>query len=350
MQFRLVTVRTGTFSHYSIMRSVPKGSFERLTAPEALWQGYLASRRQKRRRANMAAFELNADRAIVRMSRELRGGTYRPKSYTTKVIYDPKKRLICTPCIEDRIIHQAMILELGPTFERGFHLRHYACSTGRGPHRAVMYALGCNRKYAFRVHLDIRRYFLSIHRPTLLELFTRRLRDRQTVELIRRHLEQGGEVYETPMAKRALNLNECPRPTPQSGLAIGAYLSQWSGALYLDGLDHFVSRTLKIRGYLRYMDDLLLFAQTPTELVEAIARVDAWLSTNRLLLLNPRRNQIESTVRPFTYLGYRITRGGIEASKKLSRRLSANLKKANKKGPEEVERCLASYRGLLGFG
>ena len=39
----------------------------------------------------------------------------------------------------------------------------------------------------------------------------------------------------------------------------GGHLSQWCGTFYLDGLDHFVKRELKNRGYLRYMDDFVLF-------------------------------------------------------------------------------------------
>ena len=344
-----VTVRTGTF-YSTNMRSVPKGSFERLTNPVTLWQAYHNARRNKRRRMSMAAFELNADRAITRLSHALQAGVYQPKQYKIKVIYDPKKRLICTPSIEDRIIHQALIQTIGPTYEVGFHPQHYACGHNRGPHRAVMHTLKLNRRYTYRVHLDIHRYFLSIDRRILQGIFSRRLRDTKTLSLIKKQLEVGGQAYETPLAIQALNLETQPRPSTNTGLAIGAYLSQWSGALYLNDFDHYITRVLRAPSYLRYMDDFLLFADSKMQLDELQAEATEWLRAQRRLTLNPKKGNIEPTEKPFVYLGYRITHGGIESSRKLERRILENIRKAAKKGPQSLERCIASYKGLVLFG
>ena len=65
------------------------------------------------------------------------------------------------------------------------------------------------------------------------------------------------------------------------GLALGSYLSQWCGTFYLDGLDHFVKRELKIRAYLRYMDDFVLFSNDRSQLVNARAVIAAWLAEER---------------------------------------------------------------------
>lgn len=43
------------------------------------------------------------------------------------------------------------------------------------------------------------------------------------------------------------------------GLPVGNLTSQFWGNCYLDGLDHFIKRTLRCQGYVRYVDDLLLF-------------------------------------------------------------------------------------------
>ena len=65
-------------------------------------------------------------------------------------------------------------------------------------------------------------------------------------------------VYRTELSVQALELHRYSLE-PDSGLPLGSYLSQWCGTFYLDGLDHFVKRDLKIAGYLRYMDDVVLF-------------------------------------------------------------------------------------------
>ncbi len=44
------------------------------------------------------------------------------------------------------------------------------------------------------------------------------------------------------------------------GLPIGNLTSQFWANVYLNPFDHFVKRTLRCQGYVRYVDDLLLFA------------------------------------------------------------------------------------------
>jgi hypothetical protein len=58
---------------------------------------------------------------------------------------------------------------------------------------------------------------------------------------------------------------------------------------YLDGLDHFVKRDLKIAGYLRYMDDMALSGDDCDALLLARQRIAEWLQQERRLQLNPKR-------------------------------------------------------------
>jgi hypothetical protein len=73
---------------------------------------------------------------------------------------------------------------------------------------------------------------------------------------------------------------------PDCGLPLGSYLSQWCGTFYLDGLDHFVKRDLKIAGYLRYMDDMVLFGDDREALLMARQRIAEWWQRERRLQLN----------------------------------------------------------------
>ncbi len=43
------------------------------------------------------------------------------------------------------------------------------------------------------------------------------------------------------------------------GLPIGNLTSQFFANVYLNPLDHFVKHELRVKGYVRYMDDFLLF-------------------------------------------------------------------------------------------
>lgn len=332
------------------MRSVPAGSFERMTAVGTLWRAYQCYRRGKSRRQRVATFDLDADRHLFALRRDLRSGKYRPGSYSLSVIRDPKIRLISAQPIRDCVVQQALLDVIGPTYERAFIEHAYACLSERGPQRAVLQYLAWARRYRYRLSLDIRRYFLSIHRPTLLELIHRRLRatDRQTRQLVSILMESGSQVYRQPLARQVLKLDADPLP-PEAGIPIGSYLSQWAGSLYLDGLDHFVQRELRIPSYLRYMDDFTLFAEDPHQLTTARSSIAQWLGVERRLELNPKRHAVVPTAQPSVFLGYRVSRAGIVPSRKMKKRMKKRVK-ALRGDPPKLARSLRSYKSLFTFG
>ena len=326
------------------MRSVPAGSFDRLSRPDALWAAYHTTRRGKRRQPAMARFDLDADRRIFTLARDLERGAYRPGRFRVKVIHEPKARLIAAPPIIDRIVHHALLTEIGPTYERGFIDQSYACCTGRGVHRAIIRHLGYTRRHRHRLSLDVRRYFPSVDHTILLDLIARRLRDRRTIDLVEQTIVAGGEVYRSRAATALLG-----PPRPGAGLAIGSWFSQWSAALYLDGLDHVVKRTLKVPGYLRYSDDMALFADERQHLLEARAAVEEWLSTHRGLELNPKTGAVVPTTQPCVFLGWRISRAGLAPSGKAWRRMRRRLREADSHGPDALARTVAAYQGWMSF-
>ena len=149
-------------------------------------------------------------------------------------------------------------------------------------------------------------------------------------------------VYRTELAMQALDLQRYPLE-PDCGLPLGSYLSQWCGTFYLDGLDHFVKRDLKIAGYLRYMDDVVLFGDDREALLMSRQRIGEWLQ------LNPKRWDVLPNTAAGVFLGYRVSRAGISPSRKLRRSLARRLRLAARQGYEPLVRSIRSYRGLLLF-
>ncbi len=313
------------------MRSVPSGSFLRLSQLTALWRAYLRCRMEKRRQPAMATFDLDTDQHVLGLYRSLRDGTYRPGRYRLHIIRDPKIRLIAAAPIVDRVLHRALIGELAPHYEPSFLPHSFSASIGRGPHRALLCYWRYLRQFRFRLSLDIRRYFPSIRHDTLLTLFFHRLHDPKTRALLTRLLSSGGRVYRSALAMEALGLAQDPVPEG-CGLPIGSYVSQWSGSFYLDGLDHFVKRTLKIPGYLRYMDDFSLFCDDEATLQSARDSIGEWLCRERGLSLNRKRWAVLPTTEPSRFMGYRVSRGGVAPSPKVRRRARRRLQEAAARG------------------
>lgn len=328
------------------MRSVPAGSFQRLSSFEALWRAWQLCRQGKRRRPTIAAFDLDADRRLLALGRALRAGSYRPSGWRLRLIQDPKPRLIAAPAVIDRVVHHALLAQVGPCYERSFIEHSYTAGRGRGPHRAVLTHLAWQRRYGYRLHLDIAGYFMNIDHGCLRRLLFHRLADPDTRRLIDRVLKSGARVYRQPLARELFGAQT---PGPGQGLPLGSWFSQWCGTFYLDGLDHHVKRELGMPGYLRYMDDLVLFADDRAALTAARADIADWLWRERRLRLNPKRLQVLSNHEPAVVLGYRVSRAGITASRKLRRRLVRRLDVAARKGDQALLRTIRSYRGLLLF-
>jgi RNA-directed DNA polymerase len=326
------------------MRSVPTGSFDRISALEALWRAWRQHARGKGRRAAVAWFGVDADRHVFALARALRSGAFHPDPYRQRVIVDPKRRVISAPSVRDRVLHQAIVAELAPTFTAGYIADSYACLPGRGPQRAVLRHLAFTRRRRYRLALDVARYFPSVAHAELLAVVGRRLRDARTLALLDLLVRHGGEVHRTALARGVLGA-----PAERGrGLPIGSCLSQWLANLNLDGVDQFVKRTLKVRAYLRYMDDLVLFGDDRPALEAAHAAVAGWLAEHRRLVLGPA--QVVECGEPCTFLGYRVSRSGLAPGEKMRRRLPARVRRAARRGATALARTLASYRALVSFG
>ncbi|MDP7017493.1 MAG: RNA-directed DNA polymerase [Pirellulaceae bacterium] len=84
-------------------------------------------------------------------------------------------------------------------------------------------------------------------------------------------------------------------------------LSAARQCIYLDPLDHLVKDRLRFGGYVRYVDDFLLFSNDKAELAEARRRIAAFLVRLRLRLrLHPTKNTVSRVDQRVRFLGYRV--------------------------------------------
>ncbi len=215
------------------------GLFERLISPANLWRGWREFRRGKRDRPSVRAFELDVEREVPRLHRELAGGDYRCGDYRLMALREPKRRLIAAADVRDRVVHHAVHRLLAPLFDPGLIDTTFACLPGRGSHRAVLAFLAALRRYRYVLNLDVRHYFLSIDRRILLELMARRLREERLVELLRTIAESGAGLYRRRGVPEFLG-RESGFPPEGCGLPIGNLSSQWWCYQYFSGFDHFL--------------------------------------------------------------------------------------------------------------
>jgi hypothetical protein len=79
-----------------------------------------------------------------------------------------------------------------------------------------------------------------------------------------------------------------------AGLAIGSCLSQWAANLYLDGLDQFIKRVLKVKPYLAAPTDIVI--ATTGFIIHSdtiVLREDKWSAICQLAMLSSPRFAIK---------------------------------------------------------
>ena len=257
---------------------------EQLCNWENMLLAYRNASRGKRGRQTTASFEMLLSDNLLELQKELEEQTYRPGGYTSFYIHEPKKRLISAAPFRDRVVHHALCNVTVPTFEKWFLPDSYANQKGKGTHRALDRCTQFARRFKYVLQCDVKQFFPSIDYAVLHETLAGMLPDQSVMWLIERILASGqgvlSEEYEMVyFAKDDLFALQRPR-----GLPIGNLTSQWWANCYLNPFDHFVKRELGCRGYLRYVDDFLLFSNDKSELLRWREKVLKRLERFRLTL------------------------------------------------------------------
>jgi hypothetical protein len=276
---------------------------------ENVYRAWRRARKGKRGREPAASFEFNLEANLVRLQRELRDKTYRHGAYNSFHIHDPKRRLISAAPFRDRVVHHALCRVIEPLFERRFVFDSYANRVGKGTHRALDRCQAFARRFRYVLPFDVRQFFPSIDHGVLRATLSRVIADPDVMWLVERILESGvgvlSEEYEMVWFPGD-GLWAALRPR---GLPIGNLTSQFWANCYLDPFDHFVKRALRCGkqrgGYLRYVDDFLLFADDKTTLWAWREAAVAYLADLRLTI-HGNRAQPRPVTEGMPFLGFVI--------------------------------------------
>jgi len=302
----------------------------------------------KRSKGSIAAFEYRLEENLFQLQEELRSAAYRPGPYDSFHIHEPKKRLISAAPFRDRVVHHALCNVIGPLFERQFIYDTYANRVGKGTHRALDRCTEFMRRFAYVLPMDVRQFFPAIDHAVLLDILGRTIGDERTLDLAAKIIAGGAGVQADEYEMVYFPGDDLFAVYRPRGLPIGNLTSQFWANVYLNGLDHFVKRELKCRGYVRYVDDLLLFADNKPTL-------HAWRSEVMARLVELRLTAHENSAQPrpthcgVPFLGFqvfpdhrRLKRRNVVQAR---RRLRA-LRDACQTGEVSLERLRA---GVLGW-
>jgi len=322
--------------------------FDNIFSKENLYSAYLDARRGKRKRRACFQFEIELGTNLANLYEEIHSARYKPMPYFKFIVYEPKERIIHAPAFRDIVVQHAIYRVVYPIFDKTFINTSFACRLGYGTHRASNYtqgALRACRDKDYILKLDIRKFFYSIDREILRKQIERKIKDRGLVEIMMLFAPLEN-VQPAPLDSKHLtgpvssvrNRNSCgirensltgfAQKDEPLGIPIGNLLSQIYALIYLNPLDHYIKRVLKVKHYVRYVDDFILIGLTRDKCLEYKSLIVDFLKDKLCLELS--KSTIQKVKHGVNFVGYRTWK-----NKRLIRKYSLyKFKRAVKQGKE----------------
>lgn len=258
--------------------------YTELTSFQNLYLAYRKAGKGKRGLAYVAAFEHQLEENLFQLQEELLTKRYTPGKYDSFYIHEPKRRLISASPFRDRVVHHALCNMIEPLFERSFIEDSFANRIGKGTHRALNRCQQFARKYSFVLPCDLRQFFPSIDYALLRSILANKITDSNVLWLIDRILSSGKGVLSEMYDMVYFPGDDLFAVYRDRGLPIGNLTSQFWANVLLNPFDHFIKRELRCKGYLRYVDDFLLFANDKATLWQWKKAIVARLKQLRLTI------------------------------------------------------------------
>lgn len=320
--------------------------YDRVISFENLYRAHRRARLGKRHKKEVIDFELNLSENLWKIYNELKHQEYEVGKYHMFMIYDPKEREIQAISYRDRIVQHCICDNyFTPLLEKHLIYTNVACRKGKGTDFAVKYIRKCLTKIAKNrtenecyLKVDISKYFNSIDHEVLKGKIRGIVEDERIVKLLDKIIDS----YEYIEGK---------------GLPMGNQTSQNFVLLYLNNIDKYIKEKIRIKHYLRYMDDMVIFFENKEKAKENFIKIKEKIEEERLLV-NPK-SQIGVIDRGINFLAwnFKISQSGKiiqtvkkETRKRILRKCKTKVyfdSKDRKITRTDILATFESYKGLL---
>ena len=249
---------------------------------------------------------------VSRIYNILKNKNYVVGSYNKFVIYEPKKRLIVSQNVQDKIINHLVARHiLYPAILPCLLDVNVASRKNKGTKQGLLFMNSfmhkCKIRYShfYILKCDISKFFSSINHEILKKKLLKRIKDKDALKIVFDIIDSYSD-----------------------GLGIGSMTSQVLAIFYLNDMDHFIKENLKIQYYVRYQDDFLLFHPSKDYLKYCLNEITKFLNSEKLVLNNKTR--IYSSNDNFVFLGKNCF-GNPSKYRSVKRRLKNKFKLYNQK-------------------
>ncbi len=256
---------------------------------------YLAFEKAKRGKSSknyVKEFEKDLKNNLLRLQEELRDLVYKPKPLKMFILRDPKLRKICKSEFRDRIVHHSIINVLESIYEKTFIFDSYANRKNKGTSKAIerldFFVRIITKNYRnkiFHLKADIRHFFETVNQEILIKLLKRKIKDNKLIQLIDLILRN--------------------YTNKDIGMPLGNLTSQFFANVYLNELDYFIKNELKVKYYIRYVDDFIILNENKELLQYHREQIENFLKNNLKLELHQNKSKIYLVNQGINFLGFR---------------------------------------------
>lgn len=324
---------------------------------ENLHKAYLHARKNKRYREEILRFSSNLEENLFALRDKLINRSFEVGNYHEFYVHDPKKRLIMALPFEDRIVQWAVYQVINPVYSSGYISDSFACIQGRGTQQAIQrlhsWLKEVNRKpdkwYYFK--LDISKYYYRIDHAVLIGILGKKIKDQNLMWLLESIINCKDRSFGLPPGRNADEIAPENR-LPDKGMPIGNLTSQMFANIYMDRLDQYCKRYLKIHYYIRYMDDIIILHNDKLQLGQFKLIIEKFLNEELKLDLNQK-----TALRPVTlgieFVGYRLWWSHIKLRKSSALKMKHRFRHMKDQyyrwevGLPQIKKTIVSYNGVM---
>lgn len=334
-----------------------KNVFDVIFSMDNLYQALEDASKGRRYNKDVLIYNLDTWALLNELRQEVLNGTYRIDRYYIFYIYEPKKRMIMSISFRHRVIQWAIYRVINPMLVKGYIEDSYGCIPGRGSLSAMQrlkyWLEQVDKKEGqwFYLKLDISKYFYRVSHRVLKQILAKKIKDQRLLDVLYgiidcEHtpfgLPAGCSPGDVPLEERLYDV----------GMPIGNLLSQVFANLYLDALDQYCKRVLRIHCYIRYMDDVIILSDNKAQLHNWKGSIEKFLLEELELNLN-KKTCIRPISQGIEFVGYRLWPDRVVIRKSTSLRIKRALKGLQVKYSryevtlQDVTETLQSYLGML---
>ena len=318
-----------------------------------VFQAYFDCRQGKRNTLSVQKFEEHLIRNVMDLYYDLVNNTYEPGMSICFVVTKPKAREIWAASFRDRIVHHVLYNRYSELFHKSFIHDSYACIPNKGTLMAsinvqknIRSVTKNHTQQAFFLKADIANFFVSIDKNILEEILSRKITDPFWFNLTKiiLHNDPTQECYvksdkellsKVPKHKSLFNAKK------GFGLPIGNLSSQFFANVYLNEMDQYIKHKLKVKYYVRYVDDILIMGESGKYLEKIYQQIVLYTSNHLGIHFHPNKLEINTVDKGINFVGYIIK----PFCKYLRRSTIDNLH--SKLNSENLKQVVNSYFGMM---